>query len=382
LMTQTNVSELRIPLPGGATYAGVDFLHKDWLGSARLVSGRASRSSVADRAFAPFGEVYNNIGNTSNMNFTGDYPDLISGYGTFDTPNRELNATQGRWISPDPSHSSWNAYSYTTNPLLMIDPSGLFGAVYAPLCNCGGWDLSTMVSSDDGASSLGDFAPEDTWLGWTGTSFPPTGASLNGTSNASVSGGSNAIVWSEVTGDLNGSYGTLSCCFGSSGAGGVASAQASVVADYDPNEPLYTPRGVVYGNPRDPSNPGHALIDNSIVQRASGQAFMTTQNGTARSGLAEAGFAIEYSDGTIWIAYRVDSVNGDGKPNQLHIKTDANTIAIMHVHGNKADPIPSPGDRDPDAQVPDFVRSQYAVYVTIPGVSTQSPPLNNYVQLQ
>src|SRR5882762_2090275 len=43
-----------------------------------------------------------------------------------------------------------------------------------------------------------------------------------------------------------------------------AAQNQSVVANYDPNKPLYTPHGVVYGNPRDPSNPGSALIDNPI----------------------------------------------------------------------------------------------------------------------
>jgi hypothetical protein len=166
------------------------------------------------------------------------------------------------------------------------------------------------------------------------------------------------------------------------GNAGFGAQNTSVTAAYDPNKPLYTPHGVVYGNPRDPSNPGNALIDNPVVQRASDQAFITTVNGTARGGLAEAGFSIEYSNGAISIAHQVNSVNGDGTPNALHITTDANTVAILHVHGNHAQPTPSPGDRSATTQVPDFVRSQRAVYVTIPRVSTQAPPLNDYVQVQ
>lgn len=109
---------------------------------------------------------------------------------------------------------------------------------------------------------------------------------------------------------------------------------------------------------------------------------MKTLNGTARGGLAEAGFAIEYRDGKISIAHQVDSVHGDGKPNLLGITTDAYTIAIEHTHGNNALPTPSPGDRNPNAQVPDFVRSQRALYVTIPHSATGTPLLNDYVQLQ
>src|ERR1035437_3582503 len=88
-----------------------------------LISGRCDRSSKVDRAFAPYGEVYNTFGSTTNTIFTGDYQDLVAGL--FDTPNRELNQNQGRWISPDPSHSGWNAYAYSTNPLGTTDLSGL-----------------------------------------------------------------------------------------------------------------------------------------------------------------------------------------------------------------------------------------------------------------
>ena len=100
---------------------------------------------------------------------------------------------------------------------------------------------------------------------------------------------------------------------------------------------------------------------------------MSTTNGRAREGLAEAGFAIDYKGGKISIVNRVSSVNSDQKPNELHIKIDANTIAILHTHGNNALSTPSPGDtRSP---VPNFVRSQSALYVTIPGT-------NKYIRLQ
>jgi hypothetical protein len=115
------------------------------------------------------------------------------------------------------------------------------------------------------------------------------------------------------------------------------------------------------------------------VQHASDAAWMKTVNGTARGGLAEAGFEVEYRDGKISIANWRDSVNGDGKPNALTFPPDADAIAIMHVHGNGALATPSPGDRNPTTLIPDFVRSQRAVYVTIPNSGT---PLNDYVQVQ
>ena len=92
-------------------------------------------SVVSDQAYAPFGEVYDkviaNIGVPAQM-FTGDTQDTLGG--VFDTPNRELNAGQGRWLSPDPAGlaavdptnpQSWNRYGYVgNNPLALIDPSG------------------------------------------------------------------------------------------------------------------------------------------------------------------------------------------------------------------------------------------------------------------
>jgi hypothetical protein len=156
---------------------------------------------------------------------------------------------------------------------------------------------------------------------------------------------------------------------------GGAALLANTVAQqqrYDPSK----------SGPEDPTNPGHPLSQNSVVKKASDQAFITTNNGTARGGLAEAGFSIDYSDGKISIANKVNSVNGDGTPNQLQITTDGNTIAILHTHGNNALPTPSAGDRNPNAQVPDFVRSRSALYVTVPHSAIGSPSLNEYIQLQ
>ncbi len=131
-MCGQSINQVRVPLPGGVTQlnygSSVLFTHKDWLGSDRLISNRSTRTYYSDEAFAPFGEEYAAFG-ISNwpMNFTGDYSDLDSS-GTksiLDTPNRELSPTQGRWISPDPAHASWNGYSYSTNPLGETDPTGL-----------------------------------------------------------------------------------------------------------------------------------------------------------------------------------------------------------------------------------------------------------------
>ena len=59
-----------------------------------------SRTKYYDVAYAPYGEAYGGSG-TTDLNFTGDNQDMISGL--YDTPNREYPPNQGRWISPDPS---------------------------------------------------------------------------------------------------------------------------------------------------------------------------------------------------------------------------------------------------------------------------------------
>ena len=134
----TNAFGLRLPLPGGLTETCDSqtcnvFWHNDWLGSSRLISNIQSWV-IGDQARAPYGEPYlTGTYGTQGSSFTGDYSDLVAG--TFDTPNRELNPTQGRWISPDPAHSGWNAYAYTTNPLGETDPTGLLdtgGGFYDP----------------------------------------------------------------------------------------------------------------------------------------------------------------------------------------------------------------------------------------------------------
>jgi RHS repeat-associated protein len=156
IMSGQTTSSAYFPLPAGETLyetgssGSTQYVwHKDWLGSARFASSLSGRSSYYDRAFAPFGETYSNFGNAGGSNFTGDTQDTISG--TYDTPNRELNPTQGRWISPDPAGlatvnftnpQSWNRYGYVgNNPLNRIDPTGMVdiipGMMYAMMGESG-----------------------------------------------------------------------------------------------------------------------------------------------------------------------------------------------------------------------------------------------------
>jgi len=125
-----------IPLPGGAIFSpSPDTLwHSDWQGSVRLGSTNGSRTVSMDRAYAPFGELYNTvIGGTSNPDYTGLTSESTSD--ELDTPARQLHPGQSRWISPDPSGlaavdplnpQTWNRYAFVlNNPLSNVDPSGL-----------------------------------------------------------------------------------------------------------------------------------------------------------------------------------------------------------------------------------------------------------------
>jgi RHS repeat-associated protein len=151
LMNGQTLVRADILLPGAETYGIAPgyarFWHKDWMGTVRLSSLRGSRSVDFDGAFAPFGEPYKIFGATSSYNFTGDTQDTING--TYDTPNRELHPTQGRWLAPDPAGlnaidvtnpQSWNRYAYVlNNPLSYTDPLGL---------ECV-WDNGSFDSADD-----------------------------------------------------------------------------------------------------------------------------------------------------------------------------------------------------------------------------------------
>jgi RHS repeat-associated protein len=140
------------PMPGGGSLletgnSGSDYyLHKDWLGNARISTSVAGHALVADNAFAPFGETYN-ILDSSNQNqqmFTGLTQDVLSGM--WDTPNRELSASQGRWLSPDPAGSGWNQYAYVNNnPLNAFDPTGLDRTDLS-----GHWQNFDAIGSQDG----------------------------------------------------------------------------------------------------------------------------------------------------------------------------------------------------------------------------------------
>ena len=168
-MAGTTYNYAYAPAPGGGTMMNQSstnyYFHKDWLGNARIVStvpGSGAGSVTTDRAFAPYGEIYDIFGST-NQNyamFTGNTQDVLAGM--YDAPYRELQGSQqGRWLSPDPAGYGWNQYAYPTNPNSSIDPTGL--ACY-PLyeATCNGAGLSGNNTSQGNAETVAGYG-----AGWT-----------------------------------------------------------------------------------------------------------------------------------------------------------------------------------------------------------------------
>jgi len=110
LNTNGALYQAYIPLPGGAqavydTTGLLFYNHVDWLGTSRLATTPA-RAVYFDQAYAPYGESYaRNISPSDPpLEFAGLFKHTKGTQTSyFDTPNREYEPIQGRWISPDPA---------------------------------------------------------------------------------------------------------------------------------------------------------------------------------------------------------------------------------------------------------------------------------------
>jgi RHS repeat-associated protein len=113
--------------PTGLTW----YRHADNLGSSRLAT-TPTRAVAADRAYAPYGEAFNETG-VQDRSFAGHDEDTVSAL--YDAPARLYSPTQGRWLAADPSGlnaiknyypQTLDRYSYVlNNPLQWTDPNGL-----------------------------------------------------------------------------------------------------------------------------------------------------------------------------------------------------------------------------------------------------------------
>jgi len=140
-MTGSTISWAYWPAPGTGTVliagngSSFNYMHKDWLGSARITSDLTNHTITDDVGYTPFGEVYQQFGTnySSYYEFAGMFENFDPAV-MRDTPNRELSYV-GRWLSPDPwgngavdlsKAQDWNRYAYVlNNPLSYTDPLGL-----------------------------------------------------------------------------------------------------------------------------------------------------------------------------------------------------------------------------------------------------------------
>jgi RHS repeat-associated protein len=135
----TTVSASFVPMPGGSsinqTSGSTLIRHLNLQGTASALSTLGNRSLNIDKAFAPFGEVYNvGLAGGGETDFAGLSQDTLTGVN--DSATRKQYPNQGRWLSPDPAGlaavnfgnpQTWNRYAYVmNNPLSNIDPLGLF----------------------------------------------------------------------------------------------------------------------------------------------------------------------------------------------------------------------------------------------------------------
>lgn len=138
-MSGTSLGFVYWPAPAGGTVivgggGSLLYMHKDWLGSARLTSNLTTHVYTADTAYSPYGEMYDTFG-ASDTEFD-EFADITGNYSNgvmWDASYRELSIV-GRWLSPDPAYSGWNQYAYPTNPNSFIDPLGLGKVVYINGC--------------------------------------------------------------------------------------------------------------------------------------------------------------------------------------------------------------------------------------------------------
>ena len=127
-----------------------------------------------------------------------------------------------------------------------------------------------------------------------------------------------------------------------------------------------------YAGPSDPADPKRPLICNPAIRKAMDRAWSSSLLAANRppsslNDKVEFGFAVDASkDGrTVEVKSLQTSNFTDQKLNELHIAIDENTLATVHTHNIGSSPVPSMADMK--GPVPTYVKSQFYIYVTIPG---------------
>ncbi len=115
------------------------FEHQDWLGTERM---RTTYNGGVEGSYQslPFGDGQATSGADTDANHYAQL-DLDAESGTAHAQQRQDSNAQGRWLSPDPYHGSYqtrnpqsfNRYVYAgNNPLAAADPSGLLACLGVP----------------------------------------------------------------------------------------------------------------------------------------------------------------------------------------------------------------------------------------------------------
>ena len=119
------------------------FQHQDWTGTERM---RTTFNGAVEGTFTSmsFGDAFSTVSGTDGDPY--HYAVLDHDYSS-DTDHaqfRQYSSTPGRWMSPDPYDGSYNPldpqslnrYSYVlNNPVMFVDPSGLWHCVWNELTN-------------------------------------------------------------------------------------------------------------------------------------------------------------------------------------------------------------------------------------------------------
>jgi RHS repeat-associated protein len=134
------------------------YLHKDWIGNARIVSN-SSHVVSSDQAYTPYGEMYAvQTGASTYFDWFAGMSGNFNNGVLFDTPNREFaQSDQGRFLSPDPAGSGWNQYAYPANPNSESDPSGLI-PYFQPRIMAREWNGWKNVLTEYGGGGYGAMA--------------------------------------------------------------------------------------------------------------------------------------------------------------------------------------------------------------------------------
>ena len=155
---------------------GATYIHQDHLGSTRLLTDTTG-TNVGTYTYTPYGATSSHTGSaTVNLQYAGQYTDPETGYQYL--RNRYYDPITAQFISVDPAvEATQSPYGYVEeNPLIGVDPSGLFcvktcsdpfdgmraGAASPIYTDDGRWTYSGTTRADSTATVhyQGHFLPE------------------------------------------------------------------------------------------------------------------------------------------------------------------------------------------------------------------------------